>query len=265
MAASAHSTQGVAFGNPAPDSIHCRRCQHPEYHVTEPILQLTVLEARVLGALIEKEVTTPDQYPLSINSLRLACNQKSNRDPFMETDESAVQETVNGLMRQFLVAEAAGNRVPRYRQSLCGDKHARLIVSPQERALLCELLLRGPQTAGELRSRAQRLAPFPALADVETALQLLSTREGQALVTQLPRVPGSREVRYAQLLTPAPEQPLAPAQPAAAAGSAPGNDYDGRIAVLESAVAALQVEVDRLRHELGSRIAPATLAPQTRA
>jgi uncharacterized protein YceH (UPF0502 family) len=131
--------------------------------VTEPFLQLTVLEARVLGALIEKEVTTPDQYPLSINSLRLACNQKSNRDPFMETDESAVQETVNGLMRQFLVAEAAGNRVPRYRQSLCGDEHARFIVSPQERALLCELLLRGPQTAGELRSRAQRMASFPAL------------------------------------------------------------------------------------------------------
>jgi uncharacterized protein YceH (UPF0502 family) len=224
--------------------------------VTEPVLQLTALEARVLGALIEKEVTTPDQYPLSINSLRLACNQKSNRDPFMETDESAVQETVNGLMRRFLVAEAAGNRVARYRQSLCGEDHARFIVSPQERALLCELLLRGPQTAGELRNRAQRMAPFPALADVETALQLLSTREGQALVTQLPRVPGSREVRYAQLLTPVPEQPIAPAQPAAPAASTPGNDYEGRIAALESTVAALQVEVDQLRHELRPRIAP---------
>lgn len=224
--------------------------------MTEPVLQLTVLEARVLGALIEKEVTTPDQYPLSINSLRLACNQKSNRVPFMETDESAVQDTVNGLMRHFLVAEAAGNRVPRYRQSLCGEDHARFIVSPQERALLCELLLRGPQTAGELRSRAQRMAPFPALADVETALQLLSTREGQALVAQLPRVPGSREVRYAQLLTPVPEQPIAPIQPAAAAVSTPGNDHDGRIAALEGAVAALQVEVDQLRQGLRSRIAP---------
>jgi len=224
--------------------------------VTEPFLQLTVLEARVLGALIEKEVTTPDQYPLSINSLKLACNQKSNRDPLMEADESAVQETVNGLMRQFLVAEAAGNRVPRYRQSLCGDEHARFIASPQERALLCELLLRGPQTAGELRSRAQRMAPFPALADVETALELLASREGQALVAQLPRVPGSREVRYAQLLTPAPEQPIAPARPAAPALSTPGNDHDGRIAALERAVAALQVEVDQLRHELRVRIAP---------
>lgn len=224
--------------------------------MTEPILQLTALEARILGALIEKQVTTPDQYPLSVNSLRLACNQKSNRDPFMETDESAVQETVNGLMRQFLVAEAAGNRVPRYRQSLCGDEHARFIVSPQERALLCELLLRGPQTAGELRSRAQRLAPFPGLADVEAALQRLSTREGQALVTQLPRVPGSREVRYAQLLTPVPEQPSAPATPAAAALSKPRNDADGRIAALESALAALQVEVEQLRHELRARIAP---------
>jgi uncharacterized protein YceH (UPF0502 family) len=232
------------------------RWQYPEHHVAEPFLQLTVLEARVLGALIEKEVTTPDQYPLSINSLRLACNQKSNRDPFMEMDESDVQETVNGLMRQFLVAEAAGNRVPRYRQSLCGEVHARLIVSPQERALLCELLLRGPQTAGELRSRAQRLAPFPSLADVDTALQLLSTREGQALVSQLPRVPGSREVRYAQLLSPAPEQPIAPAQPGPAALCPPGHDHEGRIAALESAVAALQAEVDRLRHEPRARIAP---------
>ena len=225
--------------------------------MTEPLLQLTVLEARVLGALIEKEVTTPDQYPLSINSLKLACNQKSNRDPFIETDESAVQETVNGLMRRFLVAEASGNRVPRYRQCLCGGEHAKFILSPQEQAILCELLLRGPQTAGELRSRAQRMAPFPALADVETALQLLSTREGQALVTQLPRVQGSREVRYAQLLTPAPEQPIAPLQPAALTVSMPGNDNDARIAALESAVAALQAEVDQLRHDLGPRSAPA--------
>jgi uncharacterized protein YceH (UPF0502 family) len=224
--------------------------------MTEPFLQLTVLEARVLGALIEKEVTTPDQYPLSINSLKLACNQKSNRDPFMETDESTIQETVNGLMRHFLVAEAAGNRVPRYRQSLFGNDHAKFIVSPQERALLCELLLRGPQTAGELRNRAQRMAPFPDLADVETALQLLSTREGQALVAQLPRVPGSREVRYAQLLTPAPEQPRAPSQPATSAVSTPRNDYEGRIVALESAVATLQVEMEQMRLELRPRITP---------
>lgn len=222
--------------------------------MTEPSLQLTVLEARVLGALIEKEVTTPDQYPLSINSLRLACNQKSNRDPFMEADEAAVQETVNGLMRKFLVAEASGNRVARYRQSLCGGEHARFILSPQERAILCELLLRGPQTAGELRSRAQRMAPFPALADVETALQLLSAREGQALVSQLPRVPGSREVRYAQLLTPVPEQPMASAPPQRAAPPTPGSDYDERIVALESAVASLQAQVEQLRHELGSRV-----------
>jgi uncharacterized protein YceH (UPF0502 family) len=251
-------TAGRRWGNssyiyPDPDATW----QYPEYHVTEPVLQLTVLQARVLGALIEKEVTTPDQYPLSINSLRLACNQKSNRDPFMETDEATVQETVNGLMRQFLVAEAAGNRVPRYRQSLCGNDHARFILSPQERALLCELLLRGPQTAGELRNRAQRMAPFPALADVETALQLLSTREGQPLVTQLPRVPGSREVRYAQLLSPTPEHPIAPAQPAASAVSTPGYDYEGRLAALESAVAALQVEVGQMRHEARPPLTPA--------
>jgi uncharacterized protein YceH (UPF0502 family) len=224
--------------------------------VTEPVLQLTALEARVLGALIEKEVTTPDQYPLSVNSLRLACNQKSNRDPLMDTDESTVQETVNGLMRQFLVAEAAGNRVPRYRQSLCGSEHARFIVSPQEQALLCELLLRGPQTAGELRNRAQRMAPFPALADVETALQLLSTREGQPLVIQLPRVPGSREVRYAQLLSPTPDYPTSPALPAASLASRTAPDYEERIAALESAVAALQAEVSQLRNEPRSQIAP---------
>ena len=100
------------------------------------------------------------------------------------------------------------------------------------------------------------MAPFPALADVETALQLLSTREGQALVTQLPRVPGSREVRYAQLLTPVPEQPIGPAQPAGPVVYTPGSDYEGRMAALESAVAALQTEVDQLRRELGPRIAP---------
>lgn len=215
--------------------------------MTEPQLQLTALEARVLGSLIEKEVTTPDQYPLSINSLKLACNQKSNRDPLMETDDSAVLDTVNGLMRRFLVAEASGNRVPRYRQSLCGGGHARFILSPQERAILCELLLRGPQTAGELRSRAQRLADFPALADVETALQLLSSREEQPLVVQLPRVQGSREVRYAQLLTPLSEQPVAQARPAGPAVSFAGNDYEARIAALETAVAALQAEVERLQ------------------
>ncbi len=137
----------------------------------------------------------------------------------METDESAVQETVNGLMRRFLVAEASGNRVPRLppepvRWRTCAGS----FFHPRSGAILCELLLRGPQTAGELRSRAQRMAPFPALADVETALQLLSTHGGQALAAQLPRLQGSREVRYAQLLTPAPEQSIAPAPPAGCGG-----------------------------------------------
>src|SRR5882724_2812738 len=121
-------------------------------------IQLSPLEARVLGALLEKEITTPDQYPLSLNALTNACNQKTNRDPVLELDDGAVQVTVDALSKRHLVMERSGfgSRVVKYRHRLCNGEHNPLQFSPQETAIVCELLLRGPQTPGELRTRAQR-------------------------------------------------------------------------------------------------------------
>ena len=124
--------------------------------------QLSPHEARVIGSLIEKQITTPEQYPLSLNALVLACNQKSNRDPVLELTAQAVQEIVDALSRKHLVIERSGfgSRVPKYQQRFCNTEFSALQFTPQERAILCELMLRGPQTPGELRSRASRMAPL---------------------------------------------------------------------------------------------------------
>jgi uncharacterized protein YceH (UPF0502 family) len=125
-------------------------------------ITLTANEARVIGSLIEKEITTPDQYPLSLNALANACSQKSNREPVMELDEAQVQDVVDGLTRKHLVSEktAFGSRVTKYRHRFCNTEFGELTFSPQELGLLCEMLLRGAQTPGELRSRASRLCRF---------------------------------------------------------------------------------------------------------
>jgi uncharacterized protein YceH (UPF0502 family) len=164
---------------------------------------LTSLEARVIGSLIEKQVTTPDQYPLSLNALVNACNQKSNRDPVLNLEESLVQQTVDGLARRHFVVEKSGfgSRVPKYQHRFCNTEYGTLKFSPQELAILCELMLRGPQTPGELRSRAARLAPFQDVTEVEAALNLLAQREDGPFVQRLPREPGRRESRYQHLLS----------------------------------------------------------------
>jgi uncharacterized protein len=212
-------------------------------------ISLTALEARVLGAMIEKEITTPDQYPLSLNALTNACNQKTNRDPVLELDERAVQDTLDGLSRRHLVMERSGfgSRVVKYRHRLCNGEHNPLQFSPQELAIVCELLLRGPQTPGELRSRAQRLAPFTSLDDVETALELLATRADGPFVLRLARQAGAREARYAQLFTGTPDVGREPAHepPARAAETEPG--LAARVAALEAAVATLAREVEQLK------------------
>src|SRR6187200_1595005 len=142
-------------------------------------IQLTALEARVIGSLIEKAITTPDQYPLSVNALTNACNQKSNRDPVLELDERTVQETLDGLAKKHLVLERSGfgSRVPKYQHRFCNTGFGSLEFTPQETAILCELLLRGPQTPGELRTRAGRMCDLNDAADVELALNSLSKRE----------------------------------------------------------------------------------------
>jgi len=158
---------------------------------------LTEVEARALGALIEKEVTTPEYYPLSLNALMNACNQKSNRDPLMHLDEEAVRTALRGLSDQFLARSAGGDsRVAKYEHRL-GETFN---FDRKETAIICELLLRGPQTPGELRSRAERMHPFEDLSEVQTTLQRLMRRE-PPLVVLLARQPGMKEARYAHLLS----------------------------------------------------------------
>src|SRR5262252_8444129 len=167
---------------------------------------LTPMEARVIGCLIEKQITTPDQYPLSLNALVNACNQKSNRDPVISADEAAIQDTLDHLSRKHLVIEKSGfgTRVPKYQHRFCNTEFGSLKFTPQELAIVCELLLRGPQTPGELRTRAARMAPFADLSVTEATLEGLAARSDGPFVARLPRQPGAREARYAELFSPVP-------------------------------------------------------------
>jgi uncharacterized protein YceH (UPF0502 family) len=170
-------------------------------------MQLTNNEARVLGCLLEKERTTPENYPLSLLALTAACNQSTNREPVMSIGERDVEEAVNALREQKLasVVFGAGARVQKYRHTLPAIYN----FSAQENALLCVLLLRGPQTPGELRARAERLAPFASLGDVESALEGLAGA-AEPLVRVLPARPGQKERRYVQLLAGEPAEDAAP-------------------------------------------------------
>jgi uncharacterized protein YceH (UPF0502 family) len=159
---------------------------------------LDQFEARVLGSLIEKEITTPDYYPLSLNALLNACNQKSNRDPLMNLDEETVEQALRDLNKKELAgpADTTDSRVRKYEHRVQEVYN----FTRSESAILCELLLRGPQTPGELRSRAERMHRFDDLSQVQSALQLLMKRE-PPLATLLPRQPGTKEARYAHLLS----------------------------------------------------------------
>jgi len=212
--------------------------------VMNPIL--SAVEARVLGSLIEKELTTPEYYPLSLNALVNACNQKSNRDPFMTVDEAAVTQALKRLDKEGLAgpADTMGGRVTKYGHRLQEAYN----FTRHEIAIICELLLRGPQTPGELRSRAERMQAFEDLGVVNSTLQRLMKRE-PPLATLLPRQPGTKEARYAHLLsedaetwTPTPKtEPDAP--------PVMGGD---RIASLEDQVAELQREVMDLKQQFAA-------------
>jgi uncharacterized protein len=211
-------------------------------------IMLTALEARVIGALIEKEITTPDQYPLSLNALVNACNQKSNREPVMELDEAQVQEVVEGLVRKHMVSEktAFGSRVTKYRQRFCNSEFGVLSFTPQELGLICVLLLRGAQTPGELRSRTSRLCRFDDVQELETVLDRMMEREDGPFVARLPREPGKRESRYVQLFSEAPQ--LAEITSGRSAPVA-GVEVE-RIERLEQQVGALFRELQELRERL---------------
>ena len=206
---------------------------------------LTAVEARVLGALIEKSITTPEYYPLTLNSLTAACNQKSNRDPTTSLADTAILDALDSLRAKRLAWQtaAAEARVPKYRH----DVTTVVPFTPQELALICELLLRGPQTVGELRTHALRLCPLPDLAAVETALNNLATRPDGPFVVRLPRESGRREPRFAHLLCgPVSVEAAAPA--AVPVTTTPAPD---RMAALEAEVAALRKDVEALKLRLG--------------
>lgn len=160
--------------------------------------QLTAIEARVIGCLLEKQVTTPEQYPLSINGVVTACNQKTNREPVMNLSEQEVQQVLDELVKRHYLRTVSGfgNRVTKYEQRFCNSEFGDLKLSPAEVALIATLLLRGPQTPGELRGRAERMHRFADMAEVENALEQLASRDDGPYVVRLPREPGKRESRY---------------------------------------------------------------------
>ncbi len=213
-------------------------------------IELSPNEARIIGCLIEKEITTPEQYPLSLNALINACNQKSNRDPVLALDEHAVQQTVDDLMKRQLVSDKAGygGRVAKYKHRFCNTEFGDLQFSDQELGTLCVLLLRGPQTPGELRGRAQRLCELADVHAVEATLSGLARREDGPFVVRLSREPGRREARYAQLFTgEVPAEVSAGSEPA----DTPIAGSDGeRLDRLESMVTELREEIADLKQRL---------------
>jgi uncharacterized protein YceH (UPF0502 family) len=208
---------------------------------------LTPVEIRVLGALIEKDITTPDYYPLSLNALVNACNQKNNRDPVMTLGEEAVRDALSSLQEKRLAGPAGGadSRVTKYEHRLQEVYN----FDRRETAVLCVLLLRGPQTPGELRGRTERMHRFEGLDEVQSALQRLMERD-PALVTVLPRQPGTKESRYAQLLSGEVEAWQPPAgMPTSATELSSGSE---RLSNLENEVAQLREEVAILKDKLSA-------------
>lgn len=204
--------------------------------------ELNAKEARVIGCMLEKQVTTPDQYPLSLNAITLACNQKTNREPVMDLSESEVQQILDLLLRRHFLRTVSGfgNRVMKYEQRFCNSEFGQLKLSPAELAVITTLLLRGAQTPGELRTRTNRMHEFNDVSEVEEILQQLTTREDGPFVVRLPREPGRRESRFMHLFSGQIDE--APAEVLEAQGS----DLHQRVATLEAEVAELKQQLQDL-------------------
>jgi uncharacterized protein YceH (UPF0502 family) len=205
--------------------------------------QLTDVEVRVIGSLIEKESTTPDNYPLSINALTNACNQTSNRDPVVDYDEDTVTRAVEALRKQNLVraVQQSGSRVMKYRHMMADT----MTLDPRQAAALCVLMLRGPQTVGEIKTRTERLASFDSLEHVEATLNELIERPAGSLVVRLPRRPGQKEARFAHLL--AGDVTVDTTEVETSVRAPASVD---RVGALEQTVAELRNEVAELRGQL---------------
>ncbi len=208
--------------------------------------EINAIEARVLGSLVEKDLATPEYYPLSLNALVNACNQKNNREPVMSLDETAVEEALESLRAKGLTARISGPglRVEKYGHRLS----ERFNFDRRELAVLCLLLLRGPQTLGELRGRSERMYSFDGLEAVESTLRRLAEREDGPWVAKLPHAPGTKEPRHAHLLSGAVER----GETAAAAVPAPASPAGGRLERLEAEVAELREAVRGLGEQLAA-------------
>ena len=210
-------------------------------------LSLDPLPLRVLGVLLEKELSTPEYYPLTLNALVNGCNQSSNRDPVVSVEEADVREAVELLRDQHLAGtvQEAGARVTKYAQRFTANRN----LSVQEAALMAELLLRGPQTPGELRSRSTRMYPFQDLAEVEAALDLLAQAEPAPLAVKLPRVPGTKESRYAHLLGGPVQAEAGPESPGAVPGPIAAPGLAARVAALEQQLGDLKEAFEAFRRQ----------------
>ncbi|QRN40455.1 YceH family protein [Pectobacterium carotovorum] len=208
--------------------------------------QLDAREARVIGCMLEKQITTPDQYPMSLNGITTACNQKTNREPVMELSESEVQQTLDLLVKKHFLRTLSGfgNRVVKYEHRFCNSEFGDLKLSPAEVALVTTLLLRGPQTPGELRTRAARLYEFSDVGETESTLEQLQQREDGPFVVRLAREAGKRESRYQHLFSGEVSDAAAPE-----AGSASDNSP------LAERVEALEKEVAELKRQLAALLA----------
>lgn len=211
--------------------------------------ELTATEARVIGCLLEKQVTTPEQYPLSVNGVVTACNQKTNREPVMNLSESDVQEQLDNLVKRHFLRTVSGfgNRVTKYEQRFCNSEFGNLKLSAAEVAIITTLLLRGAQTPGELRSRASRMFEFSDMVEVESTLENLATREDGPYVIRLAREPGKRESRYMHLFCGEVDEAIAAADELPAASG----DLHARVEALETEVAELKQRLDSLLAHLG--------------
>lgn len=219
---------------------------------------LTHIEVRLLGSLIEKAATTPDTYPLTLSALVAACNQLTNREPVMQLDEEQLAEAIVTLRRRSLLRaiQPAGSRVTKYQHLL----HEALDLDERELALVAVLMLRGPQTVGELHTRTARLAHFESSEALDVVLDRLVARDSGSLVVRLPKRPGQKEVRYAQLLggdiADASPEPAAAVPSRAMGGGEPArqttNELDARIRQLEEELAALRAEFAELKAQLGA-------------
>lgn len=214
------------------------------------MITLSAEQCRVIGVMLEKETTTPEQYPLSLNGITIGCNQKSNREPVTSFSESDVQNLIDELveMNQLMVDNKASVRVNKYFHRFCNTEFGNLKFTPQQRAIICVLLLRGPQTPGELRTRTNRLADFTDVSEVEATLNQLLDLNGKTLVKKLAREPGKRDSRYVHLLADNAEHDLANSSTIEADDAPSENQAQltQRVAELEKQVSVLSEQVSCL-------------------